>query len=68
MKKFALCVGVLFAVVANAALTPRAVSVGHHATPSVSRSAATLCEDTGARAEFAVPATSTPCATRIGMR
>jgi hypothetical protein len=54
MKKLAMCLGVLFAVVANAALTTRAPLVGQHRVSAGVGSSALICEYSGTRAKFEI--------------
>jgi hypothetical protein len=64
MKKLALCLGVLFAVAANASLASRAALVGQHTVAS-STGSALICEYSGARAKFEILAQHGNCAPYI---
>jgi hypothetical protein len=68
MRKLALCAGVLFAVMANAALTSRATLVGQHTVPSSGGRPALICEYSGARAKFEILAQRSTCARYIDVR
>jgi hypothetical protein len=57
-----MCVGVLFAVIANAALTSRAALVGQHRVPGAAGNSALICEYSGVRAKFEILAQHGTCA------
>lgn len=62
MKKLALCLGVLFAVAANAALTTRVPLAGQHTVASPAGRSSLICEYQGSRAKFEILAQHGACA------
>jgi hypothetical protein len=68
MKKLAMCLGVLFAVAANASLSSRAALVGQHTVASSAGGSALICEYAGARAKFEILAQHGNCAAYIDVQ
>jgi len=68
LKKLLLCVGVFFAVVANAELGARATLVGEHMHVSANGSAALICEYSGMRAKFEIVSQHGTCAPYIDVQ
>ncbi len=62
MRKLSLCVGILFAVVANAELAARATLVGQHMHFSAGGAAVLVCEYSGQRTRYEIVSPRGSCA------
>ena len=68
MKTSALCVGLLLAVTANAAIRSRAALTGQHLNASSPGGPLLICEYSGAGAKFEILAQSGKCAPFINVQ
>jgi hypothetical protein len=68
LKTLAFCVGLLFAMSANAEYVARAMLIGQHLNRSFAGSPLLICEYSGARAKFEILSQNGKCAPYIDVQ